>query len=437
MISNNPKTLDALLMDTGGVEKVADEKEWMSLAGELKKVFHTYLTTMLPKGADYYAPLCTVYCWYGKPRTIKPLARKDAFDAKHAKYRDTNLDEALEKKITAAADAFVNNLMNGNGQWAYLLSQDWYRNGDYVVAIDINYYPDRAGSYKIYPSFHKDTGGNNIFVNLVFDNDSEIEATEWYTDLDLPSTKRQTWQDGLLPTAHVKALEAARAALTETAKEKAKSGKPEYVNGGTSDKKNTYVSWVDDLVWHATPVGQGRIRIANKAATDYLHEKLEACYDNGFAYFDAKVNSDIHGLEIIGTMSELPGPYLADWLTKNVPRIQDITEELAKKAWGELYRGSAGKTRFDKDVEKRLTARWAITGVLSEANAFDPNLKDKKSESVIETPQRLSLLERTNSDPNMKEKLARIALANKGKTRSFIRTWVRILKKDDGELKLI
>jgi hypothetical protein len=72
--------------------------------------------------------------------------------------------------------------MELNGQWPYLKRQNWYTSGKYVIAVDINFYPDRSG-HKGTPVFHKDSGGNNIFVNLIFDNQDTIEATEWVVDL--------------------------------------------------------------------------------------------------------------------------------------------------------------------------------------------------------------------------------------------------------------
>jgi hypothetical protein len=111
------------------------------------------------------AHLCTVYYAHGKTRVVHKLE-----DAQWA-----------PNQIKPAVD-FLEKFMGANRQWDYLEGQKWYIEADYVIAIDVNYYPDRSG-FKAYPEFHKDTGGNNIFVNLIFDNKNDIEATEWFADL--------------------------------------------------------------------------------------------------------------------------------------------------------------------------------------------------------------------------------------------------------------
>ncbi|MFD1046748.1 histone-like nucleoid-structuring protein Lsr2 [Kibdelosporangium lantanae] len=83
------------------------------------------------------------------------------------------------------------------------------------------------------------------------------------------------------------------------------------------------------------------------------------------------------------------------------------------------------------------TVSFALDGVsyeidLSEANAEDPRLPD--SVGMNETPVRLSTLRRENSDPDVRKQLEKTKTANTGKTRSFIRTWVRIIPANSTEL---
>jgi hypothetical protein len=436
MFSSTPK-LESLLMKTGTVTEFVTKETWTEVAGTLKDIFYEGFarrTMDTQQIGGYTAELCTIYHQNKEPRRrVRYLARANAFGEEPDV--DKYLDVATEKKVCDAAAKFVDEFIAGNGQWDYIRQQPWYESGEYVIAVDVNYYPNRAGIFKTYPIFHKDTGGNNIFVNLVFDNDTVIEATEWYTDLALPSDKRAAWQKALLPETHLSALEQARAALAAKAELAAKdkeTATPELVKGGVSDTKYTYVSWVDDLVWHATPIDVPRIEITPGIARD-IHSRLDAVHlETGFVYFDAQLDSNIQGLEIIGTMSELPGPNLGKWLTTKLAKVQDIDEPLASQAWHELYHGAGGEDRFLADAAARLTAPWRITGALSEANALDPRLKNSKG--MNETAVKLSMLRRENSLPDTRKKLAEAQAASFGKTRSFIRTWVRIIRANSKEL---
>jgi len=425
---NSSKKLADLVMETGSVTKFADQKRWVDLAGDLKKIFHTFATDT--KTAEdigrYSVHLCTVY------RQNEPSSRKVKYLARSTGFADTP-DEVTNKYLTVDAEkviadraaVFVEDFMNGNGQWDYIQQQDWYRSGEYVIAVDVNYYPDRGGVFKRYPQFHKDTGGNNIFVNLIFDNDTVIEATEWYTDLAVPSQKRFAWQQGLMPKAHMTALTEARAALAR----KVNPTEPGVVQGGVSDSVYTYVSWVDDLVWHATPIDYERLQL-NLGVAQWLHSQLTPLV-NADDFVVPAYNLYVYGLEIIGTMSEVPGPHLRPWMGANFTRIQDIDEPAARRIWRELYSGADGARKFTEDAQARLAVDWRITGAVGEATDVDSSLAGSKR--ITETPVNLSKIRRVNSDPNMLARLKQVQAANVGKTRSFIRTWVRVLPKASTE----
>jgi hypothetical protein len=425
---NSSKKLADLLMETGSVTKFVDRQTWVTLAGDLKNIFHKFAidTKNAEDIGKYSVHLCKVYR-QNEPssRKVKYLARKTGFPGAPDQVTNKYLTVDAEKVIADRAAAFVEDFMNGNGQYDYIRQQDWYRSGEYVIAVDVNYYPDRGGVFKRYPLFHKDTGGNNIFVNLLFDNDSVIEATEWYTDLAVPSQKRIAWQQGLMPKAHLTALTEARGALAR----KVNPAEPGVVQGGVSDSVFTYVSWVDDLVWHATPIDYARL-LLNLETAQWLHSKLSPLVDAD-DFLSYAYNLYVYGLEIVGTMSEVPGPHLRPWMGANFTRIQDIDEPVARTIWRELYSGADGVRKFTEDAQARLAVDWRITGAVSEATDRDPSLDGGRR--INETPVNLSRIRRVNSDPNMLERLKQVQEANKNKTRSFIRTWVRVLPKASTE----
>jgi hypothetical protein len=376
------KTIDALLMDTGGVASVVkDNNTWPDLSATLQKIF-------LPSQQR------------DQPAPVQLLGKN-------------NLERLVD---------FLEKFMEGNGQWEYIERQEWYRSGAHAIGIDVNYYPDRSG-FTTFIAFHKDTAGDNIFVNLVFDNQTEIEATEWYVDIAEPSKKRKAWQDKLLPETYRKELASARDKFRSSL-----GGKQPEVAGGVSTYLYTFVSWVDDLVWHSTPNGNKRTEYSAEAA-ERGYARLQATVNNGFQYLDSQLGVTVLGAELLGTMAEVPGPNLAVWLKKNDLQMQDLGVETSKQAWRDLYGGIDGKDLFVQDAKVRALADWRVTGRYSDANSKDPSLPG--SETIKEPPVRLSRLRRVNSNENIQKDLAKAREASKGKPRAFIRTWVRILRSDD------
>lgn len=414
---SSKKPLHSLLMETGSVDDIIPKEKntWPTIATRLRKVFLGHQQELPTKEdrARYVANLGTVYYQHGKKRVIRQSGEEEQENIKY-------LNEGQTGYMPEIAN-FLENLMEANGQWDYINGQDWYTKGEYVIGIDMNYYPDRSEFNPESPKFHKDTGGNNIFVNLIFDNEDQIEKTEWFTDVDQPSKARAKWQQDLLPKSHLKELELSRAALQ---KEDDKTS----VSGGatTAGEKNTYVSWVDDLVWHSSPTENQRIEYNSKVAAS-SYDSLK----RNFKYTDKAHKLDVSAVEILGTMAESPETQLYKWLEKADLGAQDITYEVAEKAWYALYDDKVGgKAKFLQDAAERSKSPWRVTGSTSEANAQDTRLKGSKS--IDETPVGLSKRRRANSlNP---EAIQQVRKTNEGKPRSFLRTWVRILPKDSSEL---
>jgi hypothetical protein len=408
------KELGSLLMRTGPLEELLKKEDntWPGIAKKLKDVFLPYQKSLkTPQAqASYVAELGTAYYGPGKTAMIKE-------DLENRKYTD-QMPEVVK---------FLEKFMDANGQWDYIEKQDWFKKGEYVIGIDVNYYPDRSGFNPDSPQFHKDTGGNNIFVNLVFDNEKEIEATEWFPDLEEPSKKRAAWQEKLLPKSYLEELDLARTAL----RKEHDKGAP--VSGGIGRGRYTYVSWLDDLVWHSTPTDVPRLEYTADAAK-LAYKNLDTALKKGqVGYYDEQLGRQVLAVEILGTMAEAEGTDLHQWLKSKGLKAQDIDFELARQAWAKLYDTAAGKKQFDLDAAKRGETDWRITGKYSEATAEDSRLEG--TSSMQETPIGLSTRRRANSLPGTQKEIARVRNANKGEARSFIRTWVRILPVDSEELQ--
>ena len=410
--SGGKKTLRSLLMQTGSLDDLIKEgNTWPGIAEKLKDDFLGYQKSLSKDAqASYIADLGTVYYKYGEKAAIKQ-------DPENAKYT-----KQIEPTV-----AFLEKFMIANGQWGYITEQDWFTKGDYVIGIDMNYYPDRSGFNPDSPKFHKDTGGNNIFVNLVFDNTKPIEATEWIPDPVEPSVERSEWQKKLqLPASHLKELELSRAELRKEVDETTE------VTGGVTSGKNSYVSWVDDLIWHSSPTSNPRIEHGTASAVESYKNLSSASKGKEFSYVDQRSKARIIGAEVLATMAESPDTDLAKWLKSKGLGPQDVTVAVAKTAWKELYEGEEGARRYTEDATKRGRSPWRLTGEYSESNAYDYRLKN--STSISETPVGLSKRRRANSLDKNQGPLREAREASKGEARSFLRTWVRILPKDSTEL---
>jgi hypothetical protein len=475
-------TLRSLLMQTGELKNLLGGPDggWPGIAAKLSDTFMPEERD--PDDEPPIAKLGTVYYQPGMKGKI--VADEDGVD--------------LGKQDMLTTIRFLNKFMNANGQWDYIKKQDWFKvGGDYAIAIDVNYYPDRTIYDESSPGFHKDTAGDNIFVNLIFDNKSDIEKTEWFADAAEPSKKRAAWQEKLLPESHLRELARARETLRQEAEKNAKAGLDNHVDGGISKGKYIYVSWVDDLVWHATPADPRKEYTVKDSGVDYpmfdsayhyeqpsqtdilkaiggspatfLHDLLQennlvvgniddamteeimekvygdedgaVDYDNDvkaspaeemLANRKTQLNAARRGVEILGTIAELEGTHLNTWLRDQEPslRAQDLDQVLAKVAWQKLYEGNEGRARYDEDVEKRATdGPWRVTGGPSEAVAEVRYLPD--SSSLKELPRDLSK-RRRRASLDYKE-ILKLRKANEDVPRTFLRTWVRLVRKDSDE----
>ncbi|MEU4252252.1 hypothetical protein AB0F15_33015 [Amycolatopsis sp. NPDC026612] len=402
--------LQPLLMEAKPLATLLpDQSKWADIATRLKDV--------LPAAVYNPGYLCIAYYGYQQDPHIFSYAGNYRLPMeKRPKFDQLGVDTV----------AFLKEFMDARGQWRYIESQDWYKNHEYVIAVEVNYYGNRSGkAYTMSPLFHKDTGGNNLFVNLIFDNKKPIEATEWFVDVQEPSGKRAEWQKTLLPEAHLKDLAALRRRLRESG---------EYttpkVNGGVLEGENIYVSWVDDLVWHATPSLNERIAYTADAAIE-AYTLISIGLKEGKTFTQGPAR--IHPVELLATIADEPNSRLAQWLTTENKRIQDLDFELARTAWFALYEPNA--VNFSRDVKLRGEKPWHMVGDVAQSISHDARLNkpDAQAPTIEETPAGLSMVRRANS--LNKGQLKEVAEANKEVPRSFIRTWVRVIPRTAEELK--
>jgi len=151
-------------------------------------------------------------------------------------------------------NTFLHQFMEANGQLPYIKRQQWFRDGTATVVVDINFYYNRHPNEAF--RFHKDTGGDNLFVNLVFNNKANILATEWIEDLQSDATGKRKGLRRNLPDSQRQEIRDTRSAFHRRLT-------PYRLAGHGSVRGDivgpaAYVSWVDELVWHSTPAPLSR-----------------------------------------------------------------------------------------------------------------------------------------------------------------------------------
>ncbi|ATE53518.1 hypothetical protein [Actinosynnema pretiosum] len=393
--------LARLVMKSGSLENLLPARvaDWDGLAGVLRDAFPP------EPGVDHIS-LHTSYHAHGMV--------------------GETISSGYDLSLNQPVSALLRDVMVANGQWDYLAAQPWYVDGTHVVAIDVNYYPHRQGQ-NARPSFHKDTAGSNAFVTLLFDNTRKIPATEWFVDVGKPGLQRRRAQQDLLPRAFLADLDRARAHLRATLDAN------EPVSGGLTEGTRSYVSWVDDLVWHATPSALRRHEITAEHARRIYGPLADELREHGElpAYYEDSVLGEwISVVELLGSVAECGNTELRRFLGRALGP-QDVDLVLARQAWDELYTGEQGGRRYQADVEERGKTPWRLTGRAAIAGAYDPNAPG--SSTTTETPAGLSSRPRRNSDTNT---LLDVLLHQYG-TRSFLRSWVRVVPVHSDEVRAL
>jgi hypothetical protein len=341
------RTLGALTMQTGSVEELETDgtgSKWADISAELSKP-DPKSGTNEPKFLGFPVELCTVYY---SPKTRKLVLT-----------RDGKRDPVLMGQVVDYLEQF----MEANGQWPYIERQAWYTQGTHVIAIEVNYYSDRKHAQASL-GFHKDTAGDNIFVNLIFDNERPIAATEWYQDVEPQGKATSTHQSKLQPGTYRDELEEVRMAGLYM------FGRTSEIKGGVTKGAHSYVSWVDDAVWHATPYPEKRaVRSAADVKAEYDKfdglSRREEARTKGSAGFDQKVQQHE------ASLSRLRSTYDAlkvefDRIAAELGKLDDSSDEYRQLVVGEYSPCRAKIQRivdtykFDEGKLKSVEARRGV-----------------------------------------------------------------------------
>jgi hypothetical protein len=392
------------MMHTGGLQDLSYRDEslvqsWESVFPRLRKAF-------------------------GKKINVK---KDDQMDKVGTLYLTEEGREGMEERgIAACGDlvlfwqtaGFVRQLMVANGQWDYLLGKEaWLKDG-YHVQIDINYYYNRqipSGGLGL----HKDTGGDNIFVNLVFDNTSPTPGTEWTQDreiIDDPEDfKRQVMQDRV-PGEMLEEIDKAKGLLHQHDV----PGKEEILGGVLP--KYGYVSWVDELIWHATPNFKNRsVYAPGDPRCGMLKELIGLNLTN-----EDYSNDDMDApqlLDALVALSERPGSVLKSKI-KDIAKMRLEFSLWQVWAWLQGHLDDHERQVLVKEIDGMMEAR--DTKYYSGRIGTELDRDEGQSLRLVR-PTGVSKRRRSNSDLKTQKEISEALDESGERPRSFIRTWVRVM----------
>ncbi len=320
-----------------------------------------------------------------------------------------------------ACAAFVRGLMQANGQLDHIRRAPWWKAGGRRVRVDMNYYHNRPLD-KTSPNvgMHKDTAGDNVFVNLVFTNTAATPATEWTQDrAAIIGKKKEKMLAKGVPQSLLDEFHQAKRLLAD---EEA-PGK-NHIEGGVMPAM-AFVSWVDELAWHATPSLLNRLKVTKETLplvkTWFESPDQITSSKNGPTVF-VNVLGLLHGQ----APALFEGTGFLEW--------QFSIEGDEVQQWYEEH--------FDGDARATLLERWVAvleagqakrTGLVG--NSLDSELEDfveldksdtssEEEDEALFQPTGIGARPRSNSDAETQATVKEAA--DQQGLRSFIRTWVRI-----------
>jgi len=309
--------------------------------------------------------------------------------------------------------------MQRNGQLPYIYGQPWYISGRMVVDISVNFYNNRTGSDRTF-EFHKDTAGDNLFVNLIFNNKQPILATEWVVDTrTMKAAKKQQMR---LFTGSDELMDAINNTRTSIGAGQLRPKGLTKIEGGVETGEAGFVSWVDELIWHSTPFAGSRedhVRTQNNLALLRDPAKYRVLDDDTYWWIREALKSlrRVAGTAIKALGKAGPG----SWEDQINSYIDAIVEN----------NGSPKHPGWDRHLAD-INANWRLImpGVSrGEEQAADPSNTNVSIERFTD----IGKLRRRNSIIAGNGGAGASSLIDAAVTtepRSFVRTWVQIHHKD-------
>ncbi len=315
----------------------------------------------------------------------------------------------IDKYYRIAANTEIQDLIKANtistmiaaGQIEYL-KQAGLGGDEWAILVEVHYYRNR---FQTTPQLHKDTKGQTLFVNLNYANEEEIAGPEFVVN---PTERKEHRQQikNTLPTKYLRHVKKAKANLPD----------PTEI-GASVIPRYGVVSFVDELIHHATPLLRSRTKpIRADKLDEYLQGKYPTEYAKAVAAYDAYQRSG-YSYAVSATV----GSWLASFVSSS---------ELERRKWYEWIQMTKSGRTFDKLV---LQQKGFSATELDEMLQVDPDYAEgfetasvpsTNSNNAWETPVP-RLARRMSMDLSRAQRFKAAANAKGAPPRRFFRTWVR------------
>jgi hypothetical protein len=315
---------------------------------------------------------------------------------------------------------FLQHFMNANGQLPYMKRQKWFTQQEATVTVDINFYYNRLPNEAF--RFHKDTGGDNLFVNLIFNNEERMLGTEWIEDLQPDAEQKMKGLKLNLPDTEIENLRKIRGAFARKRRRRYVLEGQGTVRGGVSAGAATYVSWVDELVWHSTPAPLSRtgyykaILIPDNywRYKPYAVEAMRVLYHNGI---------QLHAFNVFCNNGN---PIPKD-------QINRITTELCDDYMNKVGEDDEWREAHSEQIEEFAGLKLTDLAPIDERKG--PHMAygvDLDTDKLALTDKFPSNTMKATGVPEVRRRNS-FSIDNfsiSTEKRSFIRTWVRVHRRD-------
>jgi hypothetical protein len=331
--------------------------------------------------------------------------------------------KGLVEWLTPLWNDLLGPFMERNGQFPYIKGQDWYTSGWMVVDISVNFYNNRSAADATL-GFHKDTAGDNLFVNLIFNNKDPILATEWVVDKRKmkAAKKRQMYQyTGSDELAD--AINATRASIVSG--EYSPQG-TDIIEGGIQTREAGFVSWVDELIWHSSPYEESR----------GIHRRTERMYNilsdpKNYRITTRKPKTFSIIREALKSLRRIPGTLINSF---GKPAVKPLLWTEAIDQYIATIVAPGGKpmdpgwTTHVQDIKDnwRLIMPGLSRGEEQADDESNDNTNIRRFTDIAKLQRRNSIIAQAGGTAAGNLQSA----ANTKEPRSFIRTWVQIHRED-------
>ncbi len=246
------------------------------------------------------------------------------------------LPDSHAGKIDNFVKVFVLSTLQAANQYQYIIEnkEEIFKGHDVVVDVDCQF--DRRGQV----GFHKDSRGTTAFVNLTFNNEEEMQGTEYYEDKDGDSGLEAQLPDEV------------KKDVGERREEQIiKSKKQKRIIEGPTLPAHGRISFSDPNIYHSTPMMGRRESIKKGLDKNGMLEYLESIHAEFSLDFDKNKFEKMEKEEL--------GDVCNEWETElyHGHNLEEASKQSEAKMASRAKRAKKRKRRLSMNIESGKTSQ--------------------------------------------------------------------------------